>query len=165
MLFRSGTWTRPRQPPGASSEPSTTGSGTGERVHGRSWSMPANRQRPGSSDRARQPALKTPFPHRVAESISTSARAKGRRLLDPCGEQPPSNMPGGVLLSHAVPRAVPSAQKGLTSGFGMGPGVSPSLWPPKRYGVISQALGHYWPGSRPYLGNRIVDANIRTNKV
>ena len=62
-------------------------------------------------------------------------------------------MSGGVLLSHAVPRAVPSALKGLTSGFGMGPGVSPSLWPPKLYGdVVSSAL-------RPHLGNRTVDAN------
>ena len=48
---------------------------------------------------------------------------------------------GGVLLSHAVPRAVPSALKGLTSGFGMGPGVSPSPWPPKLYGDVgSDAL-------------------------
>ena len=45
-------------------------------------------------------------------------------------------MSGGVLLSHAVPRAVPSALKGLTSGFGMGPGVSPSPWPPKLYGDL-----------------------------
>ena len=41
--------------------------------------------------------------------------------------RPLQGMSGGVLLSHAVPRAVPSALKGLTSGFGMGPGVSPSL--------------------------------------
>ena len=34
---------------------------------------------------------------------------------------------GGVLLSHAVPRAVPSALKSLTSVFGMGTGVSSSL--------------------------------------
>src|ERR1700722_7151050 len=45
-------------------------------------------------------------------------------------------MSGGVLLSHAVPRAVPSALKSLTSGFGMGPGVSPSPWPPKLYGDV-----------------------------
>src|ERR1700746_1581750 len=45
-------------------------------------------------------------------------------------------MSGGVLLSHAVPRAVPSALKSLTSGFGMEPGVSPSLWPPKLYGDV-----------------------------
>ena len=45
-------------------------------------------------------------------------------------------MSGGVLLSHAVPRAVPSALKGLTSGFGMEPGVSPSPWPPKLYGDV-----------------------------
>ena len=48
-------------------------------------------------------------------------------------------MSGGVLLSHAVPRAVPSALKGLTSGFGMGPGVSPSPWPPKHYGDVANA--------------------------
>jgi hypothetical protein len=45
-------------------------------------------------------------------------------------------MSGGVLLSHAVPRAVPSALRGLASGFGMGPGVSLLLWPPKRYRVF-----------------------------
>ena len=44
------------------------GLGTGERVHGRSCSMPANRQRLGTPGRARRPALKTPSPHRVAES-------------------------------------------------------------------------------------------------
>ena len=60
-------------------------------------------------------------------------------------------MSGGVLLSHAVPHAVPSALTGLASGFGMEPGVSPSLWPPKLYGDIKA-------GSRPYLGNRTVDA-------
>ena len=48
-------------------------------------------------------------------------------------------MSGGVLLSHAVPRAVPSALKGLTSGFGMEPGVSPSPWPPKHYGDVRTA--------------------------
>jgi streptomycin 6-kinase len=42
--------------------------GTGERAHGRSCSMPANRQRLGTPGRARQPAMKTPSPHRVAES-------------------------------------------------------------------------------------------------
>jgi hypothetical protein len=47
-----------------------------------------------------------------------------------------TKMSGGVLLSHAVPRAVPSALKSLTSGFGMGPGVSPSPWPPKLYGDV-----------------------------
>src|SRR5258708_8340987 len=58
-------------------------------------------------------------------------------------------MSGGVLLSHAVPRAVPSALKSLTSGFGMGPGVSPSPWPPKLYGDVR------FPGARtrhPGLG-------------
>jgi hypothetical protein len=45
-------------------------------------------------------------------------------------------MSGGVLLSHAVPRAVPSALRGLASGFGMEPGVSLSVWPPKLYGDV-----------------------------
>jgi hypothetical protein len=62
-------------------------------------------------------------------------------------------VPGGVLLSHPVSRAVPSALKGLASGFGMGPGVSLSLWPPELYGDVSR--------SRPYLGNRTVDAAMR----
>ena len=61
-------------------------------------------------------------------------------------------MSGGVLLSHAVTHAVPSALKGLASGFGMGPGVSLSTWPPKLYGDVVV--------SRPYLGNRTVDAFI-----
>jgi hypothetical protein len=52
------------------------------------------------------------------------------------GGGPNESMSGGVLLSHAVPRAVPSALKSLTSGFGMGPGVSPSPWPPKHYGDV-----------------------------
>ena len=62
-------------------------------------------------------------------------------------------MRGGVLLSREASLAVPSALRGLTSGFGMGPGVSPSLWPPQLYGNISH------DGSRPYSGNRIVDAS------
>src|SRR3984893_1572874 len=79
------------------------------------------------------------------------------------GGGPNESMSGGVLLSHAVPRAVPSALKSLTSGFGMGPGVSPSPWPPKLYGDVQ--VPH--PGAesalrprrgRPHLGNRIVDA-------
>src|SRR5262249_35119486 len=45
-------------------------------------------------------------------------------------------MSGGVLLSHAVPRAVPSALKSLTSGFGMGRVVPPSPCPPKHYGDL-----------------------------
>ena len=59
-------------------------------------------------------------------------------------------MSGSVLLSHTISSAVPSALKGLASGFGMEPGVSLSLWLPKLYGDISV--------SRPYLGNRTVDA-------
>ena len=64
-------------------------------------------------------------------------------------------MRGGVLLSREASLAVPSALRGLTSGFGMGPGVSPSLWPPQLYGNISL------DGSRPYFGNRIVNASAK----
>src|SRR3984885_773845 len=63
-------------------------------------------------------------------------------------------MAGGVLLSREAPLAVPPALSGLASGFGMGPVVPPSLWPPQLYGITS--LG----GSRPYSGNRIVDAKL-----
>src|SRR4029077_21130316 len=77
---------------------------------------------------------------------------KRRGPLNHIGSDPLQNMSGGVLLSHAVPRAVPSALKGLTSGFGMGPGVAPSLWPPKHYGDVVP---------RPHLGNRTVDACTR----
>ena len=41
--------------------------------------------------------------------------------------------PGGVLLSHTVPRAVPLALEGLTSEFGMGSGMTPPTLPPKRF--------------------------------
>src|ERR1700676_1736741 len=57
------------------------------------------------------------------------------------GGDPNESMSGGVLLSHAVPRAVPSALKSLTSGFGMGRGVSPSPWPPKHYGDVRPPWG------------------------
>jgi hypothetical protein len=56
--------------------------------------------------------------------VEADTKVMGRFLA---GSGPLLKMPGGVLLSHAVPRAVPSALKSLTSGFGMGPGVSPSL--------------------------------------
>jgi hypothetical protein len=71
-------------------------------------------------------------------------------------------MSGDVLLSHTVPRAVPSALKGLASGFGMEPGVSLSLWSPKLYGDISvvSTCGRWDLDSRPYLGNRTVDAFV-----
>ena len=81
-------------------------------------------------------------------------------------------MSGCVLLSHTVTSAVPSALKGLASGFGMEPGVSPSPWPPKRYGDMSFRLAALRARhisaqarkrnnrSRPYLGNRTVDAGI-----
>jgi hypothetical protein len=58
---------------------------------------------------------------------ATTVSRQAKRAARPHRERPSSSMSGGVLLSHAVPRAVPSALKGLTSGFGMGPGVSPSL--------------------------------------
>ena len=64
-------------------------------------------------------------------------------------------MCGGVLLSREASLAVPSALRGLTSGFGMGPGVSPSLWPPQLYRNISL------DSSRPYFGNRIVNASAK----
>ena len=70
----------------------------------------------------------------------------------PLGSAFLEEMCGGVLLSREASLAVPSALRGLTSGFGMGPGVSPSLWPPQLYGITSL-------GSRPYSGNRIVDAS------
>ena len=61
------------------------------------------------------------------QHLPTTVSRQAKRAAQPHRERPSSNMSGGVLLSHAVPRAVPSALKGLTSGFGMGPGVSPSL--------------------------------------
>ncbi len=80
---------------------------------------------------------------------SSGSRKRGH---PPCWQVAPrgQRVSGGVLLSHPVSRAVPSALKGLASGFGMGPGVSLSPWPPELYGDVA--------GSRPYLGNRTVDA-------
>lgn len=46
---------------------------------------------------------------------------------------------GGVLLSHAVPRAVPSAPKCLTSEFGMGSGMTTSTLPPKTFESSARA--------------------------
>ncbi len=63
----------------------------------------------------------------------------------PGRERPRLKMSGGVLLSHAVPRAVPSALKSLTSGFGMEPGVSPSPWPPKLYGDVGTVPAEHQP--------------------
>jgi hypothetical protein len=71
-------------------------------------------------------AFRVPLPRQPPASATTVSR-QAKRAAQPHRERPSSNMPGGVLLSHAVPRAVPSALKSLTSGFGMGPGVSPSL--------------------------------------
>jgi hypothetical protein len=69
--------------------------------------------------------------------LDSTTSTEGRYLH---GSGPRRKMSGGVLLSHAVPRAVPSALKGLTSGFGMGPGVSPSPWPPKLYGDVTDRI-------------------------
>ena len=82
-------------------------------------------------------------------SASVRGTQNARRGL-PNWEAPREIMFGSVLLSHTISSAVPSALKGLASGFGMEPGVSLSLWLPKLYGDISV--------SRPYLGNRTVDA-------
>jgi hypothetical protein len=72
--------------------------------------------------------LGVPGPSATLTNLQTQDYPDKRRgPLDHIGSDPLQNMSGGVLLSHAVPRAVPSALKGLTSGFGMGPGVSPSL--------------------------------------
>ena len=76
---------------------------------------------------------RNPGPHTsLTETLSPDNAVEAA----PCWERPQLKMSGGVLLSHAVPRAVPSALKGLTSGFGMEPGVSPSPWPPKHYGDV-----------------------------
>src|SRR5580704_3597434 len=96
-----------------------------------------------------------------------TAKPGQRSEAAPCRERPQLKMSGGVLLSHAVPRAVPSALKGLTSGFGMEPGVSPSPWPPKHYGDVRTApAGTSVPARvryRPHLGNRTVDAKHTKN--
>ena len=82
-------------------------------------------------DRRRLPlgpwAFRVPQPRQPTSSSATTVPRQRKRAARPHRERPSSRMSGGVLLSHAVPRAVPSALKGLTSGFGMGPGVSPSL--------------------------------------
>jgi hypothetical protein len=82
-------------------------------------------------------------------STRIPSRKTQKMRATPYGMALIERMSGGVLLSHAVPRAVPSALQGLASGFGMGPGVSPVLWPPKLYGDVG----------RPHLGNRTVNAN------
>ena len=86
----------------------------------------------------------------------TDEKAQTQRSRPHWGPASLDDMCGGVLLSREASLAVPSALRGLTSGFGMGPGVSPSLWPPQLYGNISLR-----DGSRPYSGNRIVDASPR----
>jgi hypothetical protein len=72
-------------------------------------------------------AFRVPQPRQPTSSICPTVPRQAKRAARPHRERPSSSMSGGVLLSHAVPRAVPSALKSLTSGFGMGPGVSPSL--------------------------------------
>ena len=84
-----------------------------------------------------RPAPGTPRGHPGAETSLTETLGPDNAVeAAPCWERPQLKMSGGVLLSHAVPRAVPSALKSLTSGFGMEPGVSPSPWPPKLYGDV-----------------------------
>jgi hypothetical protein len=85
---------------------------------------------------------------RLSKHNAKRPTPKGRPLHE--------EMCGGVLLSREASLAVPSALRGLTSGFGMGPGVSPSLWPPQLYGNISLR-----DGSRPYFGNRTVNASAK----
>ena len=72
-------------------------------------------------------ASRVPQPRPLPPASATTLSRQAKRVARPHRERPSSNMSGGVLLSHTVPRAVPSALKSLTSGFGMGPGVSPSL--------------------------------------
>jgi hypothetical protein len=113
----------------------------------------------GAADREERGGLR-PAPERDPEDLSAPLRrsppcwaittSTNTSMAGQSPGPPSERMSGGVLLSHPVTRAVPSAQKGLASGFGMGPGVSPSLLPPKLYGDINR--------SRPYLGNRIVNA-------
>jgi hypothetical protein len=88
---------------------------------------------PCPARRPRVPAARAPALGRsgslshVHQPPASTLPRQAKRAARPFRERPSSSMSGGVLLSHAVPRAVPSALKGLTSGFGMGPGVSPSL--------------------------------------
>ena len=74
-----------------------------------------------------RPPARTRRPLHLIESRKSIEPRKCVEGRAPAGGDPQRKMSGGVLLSHAVPRAVPSALKGLTSGFGMGPGISPSL--------------------------------------
>src|SRR6185312_13299424 len=87
----------------------------------------------GTATAARIRVLGPIVAHRIHPFSSAGLR---KRRWGPPKWSPSRKMSGGVLLSHAVPRAVPSAQKGLASGFGMGPGVSLSPWPPKLYGDV-----------------------------
>ena len=97
--------------------------GRGDALDGRSRSRTGRRighraRTRDSSRRDRRPASKL----RLMKSSPDTRQGPPRD-----GVALVERMSGGVLLSHAVPRAVPSALKGLASGFGMEPGVSPSL--------------------------------------
>ena len=59
--------------------------------------------------------------------------------------------PGGVLLSHTVPRAVPLALEGLTSEFGMGSGMTPPTLPPKTFRSSEMCHSDHWVGSHVLL--------------
>jgi hypothetical protein len=82
---------------------------------------------PGRLPATRTATARCPTIRHAYQPPAFTIPRQAKRAAQPDWERPSSNMSGGVLLSHAVPRAVPSALKGLTSGFGMGPGVSPSL--------------------------------------
>jgi hypothetical protein len=143
-------WRRPRAQAGPSDQAGPSGP-NGRTVlpdqnvrTGRRW---ACGQRPGPASRrlvARAllrppltPTLRTVVPaHSTSTHRRTTCTVNTLRAATSKVAALSAKMSGGVLLSHAVPRAVPSALKGLTSGFGMGPGVSPSPWPPKLYGDV-----------------------------
>ena len=115
------------------------------------------RRRGGRSGPTPQSVLDLDLPPLTLTLAFDLAEAEQRHNAEkptPKGRLFREEMCGGVLLSREASLAVPSALRGLTSGFGMGPGVSPSLWPPQLYGNISL------DGSRPYSGNRIVDAKL-----
>ncbi len=147
-----GPGERPRDGPGRCLN---AGPGWSLRVHlgghHETRSGPGHRRRPWSSSRAASadsrrsrlgpsasPVLQPRSPTSSLNTTQTSEEGRstisGATLFKTCPaasysptRSPAQYHPGGVLLSHAVPRAVPSALKSLTSGFGMGPGVSPSL--------------------------------------
>ena len=131
---------RPDAPPGRPERPAAP-PGTPPRPAPPWPGLPPSRRR-GSSPTTYPPSG---LASRAGTITTCRVTAKNRGPLRRSGPQ--RKMSGGVLLSHAVPRAVPSALKGLTSGFGMGPGVSPSPWPPKLYGDVVQPTASREPHS------------------